>query len=100
MISREAGRIRITGPLTHETVRTLYDGGLQAGGVSAVEVDLSEVASVDSAAVSLLLAWLREAQRSNLNLRFSNVPDNLLSLARLYGVAEMLSLDSSTGATA
>ncbi len=100
MITREAGRIRITGPLTHETVRTLYDGGLQSGGASTLEVDLSEVAAVDSAAVSLLLAWLREAQRSDLRVRFLHVPDNLLSLARLYGVAEMLALDSSAGATA
>ncbi len=100
MISREAGRIRITGPLTHETVRTLYDGGLQAGATSALEIDLAEVGAVDSAAVSLLLAWLREAQRSNLTLQFLHVPDNLLSLARLYGVAEMLALDRGTGKTA
>ncbi len=100
MISREAGRVRIAGPLTHETVRSLYDGGLQPGGTSALEIDLAEVGAVDSAAVSLLLAWLREAQRSNLTLQFFHVPDNLLSLARLYGVAEMLALDRDAAKTA
>jgi phospholipid transport system transporter-binding protein len=92
VITREEGRVRIAGPLTLETAKALYEGGLQPGGESALEVDLSQVEAVDSAAVSLLLAWLREAQRNKVSLSFSHVPDNLLSLARLYGVADMLPL--------
>ncbi len=102
MIVREQGRLRIAGPLTLETVKALYVGGLQTAGQSqsVLEVDLSQVETVDSAAVSLLLAWLREAQRSKLTLSFSHVPDNLLSLARLYGVADVLGLpdDAAMGA--
>lgn len=92
MITREAGRIRISGPLTQQTVKALFDGGLQPGSESVLEVDLSDVETVDSAAVSLLLAWLRDAQRNNVNLTFTHLPDNLLSLARMYGVADMLPL--------
>ncbi len=92
MIVREEGRVRVNGPLTLDTVKALYGAGLQAAGGAALEVDLSQVEAVDSAAVSLLLAWLREAQRTNVSLRFSHVPGNLLSLARLYGVAEILGL--------
>jgi phospholipid transport system transporter-binding protein len=47
---------------------------------------------MDSSAVSLMLVWLREAQRNKTKLRFLNVPDNLLSLAKLYGVADLLPL--------
>jgi phospholipid transport system transporter-binding protein len=47
---------------------------------------------VDSSAVSLMLSWLRTANSKNVKLSFINVPDNLLSLANLYGVAESLSL--------
>lgn len=90
MISREGNRLRLSGPLTTDTVRPLFDSGLQAAGQANLVVDLSQVEAVDSAAVGLLLAWVREAQRSNISLCFSHIPDNLLSLASLYGVADAI----------
>jgi phospholipid transport system transporter-binding protein len=96
VISREGDRILLSGQLTLDTVKSLYDQGLQPNGKSALTVDLSQVDSVDSSAVSLLLAWLREAQRNNVNLSFSHVPDNLLSLASLYGVADMLPVNTDS----
>lgn len=81
--------IRLTGPLTLNTVKALFDQGLPAG-KSSLAVDLSAVEAVDSAGVSLMLAWLREAQRHNITLCFRGIPDNLMSLARLYGVADVL----------
>ncbi len=100
MITREAGHVRLTGPLTLETVKSLYDAGLQPAGPAALEVDLSEVETVDSAAVSLLLTWLREAQRNQVSLSFTHVPENLLSLARMYGVADLLPLHPRAAAGA
>ena len=50
-------------------------------------VDLSQLEEVDSSAVSLVLEWLREAQRNQRKLRFTKLPDNLKSLATLYGVS-------------
>ncbi len=90
MITRNGDSLQLSGPLTLDTVKALFDGGLQAAGKSRLAVDFSRVEAVDSSAVSLMLAWVREAQRSNVDLCFSNIPDNLMSLARLYGVADML----------
>lgn len=92
MISGNDSRMQLQGSLTMGTVGKLYAGGLRFQGASSLVVDLSQVAEVDSSAVSLMLSWLREAQRNNVNLCFSHVPDNLLSLARLYGIAEILPL--------
>lgn len=92
MISGSDKRMQLQGSLTMRTVGKLYAGGLQPQNAASLVVDLSQVAEVDSSAVSLMLSWLREAQRNNVNLCFSHVPDNLLSLARLYGVAEILPL--------
>ena len=92
MIARDGDRMQLSGRLTMETVATLFDTTLQAEGGTALEIDLKQVEAVDSAAVSLLLSWLRRAQRNNVTLNFYNVPDNLLSLANLYGVAELLPL--------
>ncbi len=55
-----------------------------------LSIDLSDVAEVDSTAVSLLLKWRREALRLNKRLHYINLPQNLLSLASLYGVEELI----------
>jgi phospholipid transport system transporter-binding protein len=55
-----------------------------------VTLDLAAVTEVDSAAVSLLLEWRRAAGRSNQRIEFINLPDNLKSLAKLYGVTELI----------
>lgn len=53
-------------------------------------IDLAQVSGVDSSAVALLLEWRRRAQRAGKTLVFVNLPSNLLALARLYGVADLI----------
>ena len=90
MISREGDSLQVSGRLTMETVNALFSADLRPQGGDSTVIDFSRVEAVDSAAVSLLLCWLRRAQRENVALVFSRLPPNLLSLARLYGVAELL----------
>ena len=92
MISRDGDHLQISGRLTIETVTEIFDTALQPNGKAGLVVDLGKVEAVDSAAVSLLLSWLRRAQRNQVTLCFHNVPDNLLSLAHLYGVAKLIPL--------
>ncbi len=92
MITRNGNTVQVSGSLTMATVSKLYGSGLPPQGASSLVVDLAQVEAVDSSAVSLMLSWLREAQHNNINLCFSHVPDNLSSLAKLYGVAESLPL--------
>lgn len=98
MITRDGDCLHVSGRLTMETVAAVFNTGLQPDGVGALVVDLGKVEAVDSAAVSLLLSWLRRAQRNQVAISFANVPDNLLSLARLYGVAELLPLRNAPAA--
>ena len=98
MITHSGDKVQLAGPLTQQTVKALFDRGLEMAGKSVLEVDLSQVDVVDSSGVSLMLTWLRQAQRNNVNLRFSHIPDNLMSLARLYGVAAMLPLSGDIAA--
>ena len=53
-------------------------------------IDFSAITEVDSSAVALLLEWRREAGRRGKALHFENLPPNLLSLADLYGVTDLL----------
>ncbi len=90
MIVREDGWLEVDGHLTMETVPALFESGLQRLAGEDLQVDFSKVESVDSAAVSMLLGWSRAAQRNQRALRVKSLPKDLLSLARLYGVDELL----------
>ena len=92
MINRDGDCLRVSGRLTMETAAALFDIGAQLAEKTNVVVDLAQVEAVDSAAVSLLLGWLREARRGNVNLCYAHLPENLSSLAKLYGVLDLLPL--------
>jgi len=53
-------------------------------------IDFSAVTGVDSAAVALLLDWRRMAAARGKTLAFVNLPANLMALAELYGVADLI----------
>ena len=95
MITRTGDRLQIAGSVTMATVSALFNEGLKPQENGGVTVDFAKIEKVDSSAVSLMLVWMREAQRNKARLSFINVPDNLLSLAKLYGVAELLTLSTA-----
>ena len=57
---------------------------------SCLAIDLANVTDIDSSAVALLLHWRREATRLGKALRYVHLPQNLVSLAQLYGVDDMI----------
>jgi phospholipid transport system transporter-binding protein len=54
------------------------------------EVDFAKVSDIDTSAISLILEWKRRAHSENKRLNFINLPKSLLSLAKLYGVEEII----------
>lgn len=91
MIACDDGRCALQGPININNVVSLLAEGNGLFTAPRVTVDLTAVTEVDSSAVSLLLEWQREAQRSGRAIRFINLPGNLKSLAQLYGVTELIS---------
>jgi len=90
MIRLEGNRLVVSGVLTLANVAAVLGEGKAAIGEGARSVDLGEVGELDSSALALLLAWLREAKRRDRDLVFTNLPQGLTTIARLYGVAELL----------
>ena len=90
MIRRDGDRLMVSGPLTLAHVAAALSQGNEAIGAGARSVDLGEVGELDSSALALLLAWAREAKRRGRDLVFTNLPQGLTTIARLYGVAELL----------
>jgi len=85
----------VRGQLNITTVPALFETGLQHLTSEDLLVDFSQVEAVDSAAVGMLLGWVRAARREQRDLRVTGLPDDLLSLAGLYGVAELLPQQTS-----
>jgi phospholipid transport system transporter-binding protein len=92
MITRNNDRFLVQGRLTIEAVPALTNVDLWPTGSTNAVIDLGEAEAVDSATVSLLLSWLRRAQRDHVSLCFANIPENLSSLIQLYDVADLLPL--------
>jgi phospholipid transport system transporter-binding protein len=90
MIRREGDRMVVGGALTLATVAAALPEGNAAIVAGARTVDLGEVAELDSSALALLLAWLRQAKQRKHGLSFVNLPQGLTTIARLYGVADLL----------
>ena len=90
MISCVGERCTVEGPLTMSHVTAALAESAQLFEGPRVIVDFSGVTEVDSAAVSLLLEWRREAAKVNRKIEYANIPANLTSLAELYGVLELL----------
>lgn len=90
MIECSEGRCLLKGAVNLETALSLREEGLRLFAAPEVTLDLSGVTEVDSAAVSLLFEWRRAALAANRSIRYVNLPENLISLARLYGVTELV----------
>jgi phospholipid transport system transporter-binding protein len=96
MIQREGDSLRVSGRLTMDSIGASFAEAMQPVEGKNWTIDLAQVEAADSAAVSMLLSWLRNAQRHEAKLTFVNVPENLRSLAALYGVADVLPLSHSS----
>jgi phospholipid transport system transporter-binding protein len=86
--------LRLTGTLEFESLPAVLAESVQYAARTdlpdRLTIDFSGITGVDSSAVALLLEWRREALARGKQLAFVNLPANLLALADLYGVAELI----------
>jgi phospholipid transport system transporter-binding protein len=97
MIRRDGERMVVSGPLTLASVAAVLREGNAVIGQGVRTVDLAEVGELDSSALALMLAWMREAKQQNRELQFANLPQGLTTIARLYGVADLLPASPAHG---
>jgi len=87
------GRFAARGGLNFANARTARSEGLHALKTSSardLEVDCSGITHSDSAGLAVLLDWMAIMKRGGRPLCFANLPANLLAVARISGVDEML----------
>lgn len=60
-----------------------------------LRISLADVIDIDTAALSLLMEWQRRAIATNSKILFTHLPEDLRSLADLYGVSEFIPLSTA-----
>jgi phospholipid transport system transporter-binding protein len=85
------GSYNLTGSLDFASVSPLLKQGYDwLGNGAQVQVDLSGVSHCNSAAIGLLLEWLRQARLRKTGIRFRNIPMALQEIARVSDVQSLL----------
>jgi len=93
IVAAADGRSHVRGSLTFATARRARDEGMQkfrSCGARGCEVDCSGITASDSAGLTVLLDWLAVTKREGRSLRYLALPESLLTIAKISGVAELL----------
>ena len=87
-----AGRYALSGVLALDTVTALRREGLGLFMAASGKlcVDLTDVTSADSSGLALLVDWLAWAAATGRELRYQHLPAQLLALARISDVSDLL----------
>ncbi|VAW99272.1 hypothetical protein MNBD_GAMMA22-1482 [hydrothermal vent metagenome] len=56
----------------------------------SITINLQAVSHSNSAGIALLLEWLRQANHNNHDLKFVNMPVNMLAIANICGLSDIL----------
>jgi len=88
----EDGSLLLSGELSMSTVPGILKQDALRNVEGDILIDLHGVERADSAGVALLIEWQRMAGQQQKAIRFHNIPEQMLAIARLSGVDELLSL--------
>lgn len=78
----------LTGEVTTDNAVALRQEGERAlkEVAGTLVVDLAGITRSTSAAISVLLCWMREAERIGKKIQFANMPDKMFDVARVSGL--------------
>ncbi len=86
IVDQGAGHFVVDGDLTFATIDKRTVKALTfLTAYKTITIDLGQVDNTDSAGLALMIEWIKYCRTKRTSLRFSNVPKQLLSLARLSG---------------
>ena len=82
--------VEVSGPMTMPAAAGLLAEGEAAIASADPVFDLAAVTEMDSSCLAVVFGWMRAAKAAGKTLRLVNPPQNLLSLAAVYDVADLL----------
>jgi phospholipid transport system transporter-binding protein len=81
---------RVPARITMASASVLLAGGASAIEAGESEFSLAALSGSDSSALAVLLSWRRAAQGHAIELRFVDVPAEIVHFAMLYGIEGFL----------
>jgi phospholipid transport system transporter-binding protein len=89
------GRLEATGHLSFDTAIEALRRGTRLIGTAgpACSICLSRIANGDSAGLAVLVEWLAVARANGTTLRYEGVPDQIMAIARISDVQDLLTGD-------
>jgi len=91
MIDFDKNQWNLSGDLTIENIPSIVDLINKQKADIKTTIDFSKVTSIDTSAISLIFELQRQAKKTKSHFTFKNLPKNLNSLAKLYGVEDLVS---------
>lgn len=86
-----SGCYNIGGDLTFASINADTPIALAATD-NIIKLNFSQVEASDSAGLALIIEWLKSAKARQFTLQLENLPDPILSLAKLSGMETILGL--------
>jgi phospholipid transport system transporter-binding protein len=91
LVDEGSGRFTLKGDMSFATAQNiLARSEALFGSFESLEVDLGQVEKADSAGLALIIEWRAEAAKRAAAIRFTNVPDSLLAIARTTEVQDLI----------
>ena len=90
MIQVSGDCVEVSGPMTMAGAAILLAEGEAAIAENALAFDLAGVTDMDSSCLAVIFGWMRSARDAGKAVKLLNPPRNLLSLAEVYGVTDLL----------
>jgi phospholipid transport system transporter-binding protein len=91
MIIFDKNQWQLSGDLTIEKIPAIIDLINKQKLDKKTTIAFSKVTSVDTSTLSLIFELQRQAKKTKSHFIFKNLPKNLNSLAKLYGVEDLVS---------
>ena len=89
-IEFESNLWKLSGSITYDEIPSIIEKTKNFNWPDSVQIDLSQVKHVDTSVLSLIFEFKRNAKRHNQIVTINTPPKNLLKLAKLYGVEDLI----------
>ena len=91
MIVFDKNQWQLSGDLTIEKIPGIIDLITKQKAEKKTTIDFSKVTAIDTSTLSLIFELQRQSKKTQSHFLFKNLPKNLNSLAKLYGVEDLVS---------
>ena len=94
-LEQNKNQVKLLGELNFDSVAQLLNNAeidFDRAENAEIEVDLSQISRFNSASLALLIEWMKMADQKGLQIKYHNVPEQLMNIAQAYGFHEELPL--------